>query len=253
MAKFILAEKREMTQKFTEDGMVVPVTKVVAGPCVITQVKDAEKDGYVAVQLGFGAKKKLRKSLRGHLKKLGNFRYLREFRLNKDEAKELKVGDKIEASVFKKGDIVQVSGSSKGKGFQGVVKRHGFHGSPASHGHKDQLRMPGSIGAGGPQHVFQGTKMGGRMGGEMVSVKNLEIIDVDQNNNEIFIKGALPGAKSNLIFISGVGDLIISVPAKEEADLEKPKEAEIKNEEKPKEAQVEEKVELEKVENSVEK
>jgi len=216
MAKFILAEKREMTQKFADDGTVIPVTKVVAGPCVITQIKDSEKDGYIAVQIGFGSKRKLSKPLQGHLKKTGNFQYLREFRLNKEEVKDLKVGDKLEASTFQAGDMVKVSGSSKGKGFQGVVKRHGFHGSPASHGHKDQLRMPGSIGAGGPQHVFRGVRMGGRMGGEMVSVKNLEVIEVDSKKNEIFIKGAVPGAKSNLILISGAGDLIISIPEEKE-------------------------------------
>ncbi len=221
--KFILAEKKEMTQKFSEDGAVIPVTKVVAGPCVIAQIKNMKKDGYTAVQIGFGNKKKISKPLQGHLKNLENFQYLREFKINSEEVNNLKVGDRIEASTFKQGDLVNVSGISKGKGFQGVVKRHGFHGSPASHGHKDQLRMPGSIGAGGPHHVFKGTRMSGRMGGEAVSVKNLEIIEVDEKGNEIFIKGALPGAKSNLLLISSKGDLVVVKPVKK-IEMEEKKE-----------------------------
>ena len=209
--KFILAEKQEMTQKFGADGTVIPVTKVVAGPCVVTQVKTMDKDGYVGIQVGFGAKKKISKPVKGHLKNLGNFRYLKEFRISADEAKTLAVGNKITAATFQSGDIIKVTGTSKGRGFQGVVKRHGFHGSPKSHGHKDQLRMPGSIGATGPAHVFKGTRMGGQMGNTQVTVTNLEIVEIDEAKNEIFIKGAVPGAKNNLLLIAGVGDLVIAV------------------------------------------
>ena len=207
--KFILAEKKEMTQQFAEDGTVIPVTRVVAGPCVITQSKTVDKDGYTAVQLAFGKKNHINKPLAGHLKDLGKFRYLKEFKVSAEEASKIKIGDKITVNIFQPGDIVKVSGTSKGKGFQGVVKRWGFHGSPASHGHKDQLRMPGSIGATGPAHVFKGTKMGGRMGGSQVTVTNLEIIKINPDTNEIFIKGAVPGPRNNLLLLSGAGDLVI--------------------------------------------
>jgi len=253
--KLILAEKKEMTQKFTDDGKVVPVTKVVAGPCVITQIKDQSKDGYVALQIGFGLKKKLTKPLAGHLKKLGNFQYLKEFRVSEEEIKDLKVGDKISAKAFETGDKIKVTGKSKGKGFQGVVKRYGFHGSPASHGHKDQLRMPGSIGATGPAHVFKGTKMGGQMGNERVTVTNLEVVDVNIEKGEIFIKGAVPGPRNNLLLISGAGDLIIEkeekpVEKKEESNVEE-KVTEKKEEVKSDEKKVEKKTEEKKEEKSV--
>ncbi len=217
--KFILGKKEEMTQKFREDGTVVPVTVVKAGPCVITQVKIKEKDGYSAVQLGYGFKKKLNKPLSGHLKDLENFEYLREFKL--DEGQELEKGDKIGVSIFEPGEKVQVTGISKGKGFQGVVRRHGFHGSPASHGHKDQLRMPGSIGATGPARVFKGTKMAGRMGGDGVTVKNLEVVEIDKENNQLFIKGALPGARNGLILIRASGDILEQKETKETEVKEK--------------------------------
>lgn len=207
--KFLLAEKKEMTQHFAEDGTVIPVTRVVAGPCVITQSKGVKNEGYTAVQIGFGTRNKISKPLTGHLKNLGKFRYTKEFRISAEEAGKLAVGNKLTVSIFQPGDIVKVSGNSKGKGFQGVVKRHGFHGSPASHGHKDQLRMPGSIGAGGEQHVRKGKRMGGRMGGSQVTVTNLEVIKVNPETNEIFIKGAVPGARNNLLMVSGVGELII--------------------------------------------
>lgn len=203
--KFILGNKLEMTQKFLNDGTVIPVTKVQVGNCVVTQIKNETKDGYKSAQIGFGSKKKLNKSLAGHLKGFDNFRYLKEFFLEKDE--KLEKGDKIDISTFVVGDVVKVTGVSKGKGFQGVVKRHGFKGGPASHGHKDQLRMPGSIGATGPAHVFKGTRMAGRMGGDQVTVKNLEIIEIDLDNNLLFIKGALPGYRGSLIKIIGEGEL----------------------------------------------
>ncbi len=201
--KFILGKKLEMTQKFLDDGTVVPVTAILAGPCAITQVKTVAKDGYDAVQIGFGIKKKINKPQAGHLKGLDNFRYLREVRVDELKGKEdLKHGDVIAVDAFQVGDLVKVSGNSKGKGFQGVVRRHGFSGSPATHGHKDQLRMPGSIGSTGPQRVFKGMRMGGRMGDERITVKNLKVIEIDKNKNIIFIKGAVPGARNGLVEIS---------------------------------------------------
>jgi len=188
-----------MGQVWNEAGERVPVTWIKADPCKVTQVKTDEKDGYSAVQIGCGEKKRLIKPLAGHLKDLPKFRYLKEFRVSDPENFER--GKEIKVSIFEPGDKVAVAGTSKGRGFAGVVKRHGFHGSPASHGHKDQLRMPGSIGATDPAHVFKGTKMGGQMGAERVMVKNLEIVQVDEKENRLAIKGAVPGARNSLVEI----------------------------------------------------
>ncbi|MCR4256671.1 MAG: 50S ribosomal protein L3 [Candidatus Uhrbacteria bacterium] len=196
--KFILAKKLEMTQVYRPDGTVVPVTLVQAGPCVVTQVKPAGENGISAVQIGFLPAKNLNKPEAGHLKDLPALAELRDFRV--DEATELKRGDSIEASVFEPGDLIHVSGVSKGKGFQGVVKRHGFHGHPTSHGHKDQTRMPGSIGAGGPQHVFKGRRMAGRMGNERVTVQKLQVVEV-RDGGILAIKGAVPGARNTVLEI----------------------------------------------------
>ena len=203
--KFILGTKKEMTRKFKDSGEIVPVTVVCAGPCFVTQVKTKEKDGYSAIQVGFGEKKKLKKPLSGHLKNLGKFRWLKEFKI--DENTEVNRGQKFDASIFNLGDIVDVAGTSIGRGFQGVVKRHDFAGGHASHGHKDQLRMPGSIGAGGPGRVFKGRRMAGRMGDEKTTIKNLEILDIDKDNNLIYIKGAVPGARGSFIEIKAKGDM----------------------------------------------
>ena len=199
--KFILAKKLEMSQVFRPDGTVVPVTLVQAGPCVVTQVKSTDSDGYVAVQVGFLPAKKMTKSEAGHLKDLQPLRVLREFRV--DDAASFTRGQTIDAATFAAGDAIEVTGVSKGKGFQGVVKRHHFHGHPTSHGHKDQERMPGSIGAGGPQHVFKGRRMGGRMGNDTVTVKNLEVVEV-RDNGVIAVKGAVPGARNAIIEIRTV-------------------------------------------------
>lgn len=199
--KCILAKKIEMSQVYRPDGTVIPVTLVQAGPCVVTQVKTQEKDGYVAVQLGFLNAKRLNKPMEGHLKELPKLRIIREFRL--PTAGELKKGDVLEAAIFEPGEVIEVTGRSKGKGFQGVVKRHGFHGHPASHGHKDQLRMPGSIGAGGVQKVFKGQRMAGRMGDENVTVKNLDVVEV-RDGGILAIKGAVPGARNGIIAIQTV-------------------------------------------------
>lgn len=196
--KFILGKKLEMSQAFGPDGNVIPVTLIQAGPCLVTQVKSMESDGYMAVQVGFGETKNLTKSLQGHLKDLPKLQHLYEFRLESEPS--VKRGDKIEASAFQPGDMVQVSGTSKGKGFQGVVKRHHFHGHPSSHGHKDQERMPGSIGAGGVQHVLKGRRMAGRMGNERVTVKNLQVIEV-RENGILAVKGAVPGARNTILEI----------------------------------------------------
>ncbi len=220
--KFILAKKIEMTQRFAEDGTVTPVTVVEAGPCVVTQVKSADQDGYTAVQLGFGAKKRLTKSLTGHAKDLGTPRYFREFRV--DETGELKRGDRITAGVFAAGDPVQVVGTSKGKGYAGVVKRHGFAGSKATHGNKDQLRTSGSIGATDAARVFKGTRMAGQMGDQQVTQTGLSIVEVDAANNLLFIKGAVPGARNGLLLISGDGEMKLEEPKPEQPVEEKPAE-----------------------------
>ncbi|MEK7655675.1 MAG: 50S ribosomal protein L3 [Patescibacteria group bacterium] len=194
--KFILAKKLEMSQVFRPDGTVVPVTLLQAGPCMVTQVKKSESDGYQAVQVGFLPARKLTKPQEAHLKDLPKFQVLREFRT--DETDAYKRGDNIEATKFSPGDVIEVTGTSKGKGFQGVVKRHGFHGSPATHGHEDQERMPGSSGAGGLQHVLKGTRKPGRMGGDIVTVKNLEVMEI-RDNGILAVKGAVPGARNAVI------------------------------------------------------
>ena len=216
--KFILGKKLNMDQVFLPDGKVAPVTVVQAGPCQVTQVKSMEKDGYQAVQIGWQEKKRLSKPLLGHLKSLPKFRHLKEFRI--DESQELARGQRLTVGIFEIGDKVKVTGVSKGRGFQGVVKRHGFHGSPASHGHKDQLRMPGSIGSTDAARVFKGKRMAGRMGTDQVTVNNLEVIKIDQENNLIYLKGALPGARNGLILIQATGEIkevVKEEPKKEEA------------------------------------
>ncbi|MEK7570000.1 MAG: 50S ribosomal protein L3 [Patescibacteria group bacterium] len=199
---FILAKKIGMTQRFKDNGNVVPVTLLQAGPCVVTQVKTQDKDGYSAIQLGLGEAKNPSKARAGHTKDLKSNQHLREFRI--DDAKGMERGTHINADTFKPGDLVKVTGTSKGKGFQGVVRRHGFRGGPASHGHKDNLRMPGSIGATFPQHVIKGRRMAGHMGDTRISVKNLEIIDVEADKHLIAIKGAVPGARGALLLLQTV-------------------------------------------------
>jgi len=197
--KMIIGKKLEMSQRFRENGTVIPVTLILAPSMHITQVKTEDKDGYTAVQLGAFPKKKLNKPLKGHLNDLPTYGVLKEFRLI--DAKEFSKGKEMTLEQFEIGDIVNVAGTSKGRGFQGVVKRHGFHGSPASHGHKDQLRMPGSIGAAGVGKVFKGTRMPGHMGNEMITVTNLEIVEVDKEKNILAVKGAIPGARNSLVYI----------------------------------------------------
>ncbi len=222
--KFILGKKMGMTQVFLQNGLVVPVTKVQAGPCQIIEVR--ENDGVKAVQIGFGETKesRLAKPQVGHLKDLDKVKNLRVFTI--ETGASVKRGDTITVDTFTAGDKVQVVGESKGKGFAGVVKRHHFRGGPASHGHKDNLRMPGSIGAGGVQRVFKGMRMGGRMGGDRVTIKNLEIVQVHPESAEIYIKGAVPGGRNALLLISADGVLKVaenaapaSMPVVEEASI----------------------------------
>lgn len=212
--KFLLGTKVGMTQIVDEKGRAVPVTLIEAGPVVVTQVKSKEKDGYEAVQIGFGKKKRLTKPLKGHLKNLGSFRWLREYRADKilphtgdlpqgDNPQIPKTGEKIDVSVFSEGDKVILSGISKGKGFQGVVKRHGFHGLPKTHGTKKKHRSPGSIGSRFPQHVRKGKRMAGRMGQDRVTRHNVPIVKIDKENNLIAVKGAVPGARGTLVEIRG--------------------------------------------------
>ena len=190
-----------MSQIFDDAGNVQPVTVLRAGPMTVTQVKIESKDKYDALQFGFGSKKEknLSKPIAGHLKDLGSFRWLREARIPSD----FKRGDKIDISIFKEGDKVSVSAVSKGKGFQGAVRRHGFAGGPRTHGQKHSEREVGSIGATWPQRVLKGKKMPGRMGGARVTVKNLEILKVEPQKNLLYVKGALPGARGALVEIYG--------------------------------------------------
>jgi large subunit ribosomal protein L3 len=209
MINSILAEKMKMGQTFIE-GRRVPVTKVLAGPCVVTQIKKETTDGYWAVQLGFGEKriKNVTKALQGHLKSFIKDnkapRYLAEVRLEKEP--EMKVGDTIKASdIFRVGDIIRVSGVSKGKGFAGVVKRWHFAGGPRTHGQSDRERAPGSIGqTTTPGRVFKGKRMGGRMGSEKVTVKNLQVVSINPETNEIEISGPIPGITGGLLLINKI-------------------------------------------------
>ena len=200
----MLGTKGRMTQIFDDKGTVKPATIVNAGPLTVTQIKDAEKDGYASVQVGFGERreKNVSAAVRGHLKDLATFRYLREFRTVHDGGKR---GDVIDISTFAEGDVVEVSAVSKGKGFQGVVKRHGFKGGPRSHGQKNKERAPGSIGGGARAgaRVAKGMRMAGRMGGERVTVKNLRILQVDKEAGVILISGAIPGRPGTLVEIRG--------------------------------------------------
>ena len=200
--KFILGKKENMTQYFREDGTVVPVTIVSVGPVTVTRVFEKSKDGYNAVQVGYGIQKKQRiaKAQIGQMKG-GFYKDLKEFRLKPADKSEVKEGDVIDASIFEVGDKLQVSSISKGKGFQGVVKRHGFHGGPRSHGQKHSEREPGSIGGGLRTHVPKGMRMAGRMGSDRITQKNLKVVFIDKENNVMLIKGAVAGKRGTLVEI----------------------------------------------------
>jgi len=197
-----------MTRIFDERGRNIPVTVIEAGPCFVTQIKTDETDGYTAVQVGFDEvrEKIVTKPELGHLKGAGKvLRTLKEFRLN--EVNDLKVGDEINVDIFEKGDIVAVTGRSKGKGFQGTMKRHNFSGGPATHGQKDRLRAPGSIGAGSsPSRVWKGMKMSGQMGNETVTVRNIEVIEIRSDKNILLVKGSVPGSRNGILQLIKAGD-----------------------------------------------
>ncbi len=210
----MLGTKVNMTQIFDDKGVVHPVTALKAGPLTVTQIKTVKSDGYNAVQVGFGTRnaKNINKPMTGHMKPArlasqleagggGNFMYLREFRLEGEPS--FKVGDSIDISTFAVGDKVVVSSTSKGKGFQGVVKRHGFHGGPRSHGQKHSEREPGSIGGGGRDggRVVKGKRMAGRMGGDRITSKGLTVVSVLPETGEIFIRGAVAGRRGTLVEI----------------------------------------------------
>jgi len=204
MIQRVIGRKLGMTQIFRDNGKAEAVTAIEAGPCLITQVKTAAKEGYNAVQLGFGHTKRLKSPQKGHLKELGQFKYLREFRV--DEAEAIKVGEKVDVSLFKAGDLVDVTGISKGKGFAGVVKRHHFAGGPKTHGQSDRHRAPGSIGSTTtPGRVLKGKRMAGHMGSDRVTVRHLEVCETDPARNLLLIKGAVPGAINGLLLIRKSG------------------------------------------------
>ena len=219
--KFILGTKKQMTQLWVNDK-VVAVTPVLAGPCTVTQIKTESTDAYEAVQVSFGKRreKNINKPQRGHFKKADVLpKVAREFRTS---GADLKIGDIITVGTFAAGDVIDVSGTSKGKGFQGVVKRHGFAGGRKSHGNKDQLRMPGSVGSKGPARIFKGVRMAGQMGNEAVTVKNLAVVAIDEEQNLIYVKGAIPGAINSLVAIKGAGDLKVNLVKEEEVKEEAP-------------------------------
>ena len=209
--KFILGVKKNMTQVFDEKGNVVPVTVLEAGPIVITQIKTVATDGYDAVQVGFGTKKEknISKAVKGHVKGLGNFKFIKEFRVYDEKDVKaiagMKVGDKIDLSTFKEGDKITVSSISKGKGFQGVIKRHGFNGQPRTHGQKHSERAPGSISGGTREggRVPKKMRMAGRMGSDLITISGLKVIQIDAATNEILVLGALAGRRGTLVEIIG--------------------------------------------------
>ena len=202
--KYILGHKLGMSQMFDKNGKLTPVTLILAGPCYVLQKKNKEKDGYDALQVGLEKiekKNKIGKTMKGK-----EYKFIKEYRsrVMPEDYSKVNVGDEINASIFQEGQIVKVSGKSKGKGFQGGVKRHGMHGRDSTHGMKHEARTIGSIGQRFPQHVRKGRKMPGRMGFENVTVKNLKIMKVDKENNLLVIKGAVPGTKRTLLEITSL-------------------------------------------------
>ena len=196
----ILGKKIGMTHVFKDDGVVAAVTAIEAGPCTVIQIKTKAKEGYDAIQLGFGQAKRLNRPQRGHFKKLGLHRHLGEFRL--EDASEIELGSRVDVGIFQPGDLVDVTGTSKGRGFAGVVKRYHFAGGSKSHGQSDRHRAPGSIGAGtDPGRVIKGLKMAGHMGNERVTVQKLQVLKADPERNLLLVRGAVPGARNGLLII----------------------------------------------------
>ncbi len=199
--KFVLGQKVNMTQVFDENGVLHPGTLISCGPNVVTQVKTKDTDGYVGVQVGYGTRnpKNVNKAQKGHVKELGSFASFKEFR----DITDLKVGDAISPAIFKAGEKVTITATSKGKGFQGVIKRHGFGGGRRTHGQKHSEREPGSIGGGLRTRVPKGMRMGGRMGGDTITAKGLTVLMVDEAKREIIVGGAVPGRRGTLVEIKG--------------------------------------------------
>jgi len=204
MLRGFLGKKIGMSQIFRDNGESVPVTVIQAGPCAVTQIKSKETDGYNAVQLGFGATKNLNKPERGHLKNSDPVKHLREVKA--DNLQDYSIGQQISVDIFDVGEKIDIIGTTKGKGFAGTMKRHGFGGGPRTHGQSDRGRAPGSIGGGTtPGKVYKGLKMSGHMGNERVTVKNLEIVQIDQDRNLLVVKGGVPGAPNGLLVIRRKG------------------------------------------------
>lgn len=200
MVEGLLGRKIGMTQIFAADGRIIPVTVIEAGPCYVTQIRTPENDGYQAVQIGYGDARRLNKPSRGHLGKLPALRHLRE--LPARDVSDLSVGQKLDVAIFNSGDMLDITGTSKGKGFAGVVKRHHFRGGPKTHGQSDRLRAPGSMGATTtPGRVLKGQRMAGRMGNERVTVQNLQVVESDPERNLLLVRGAVPGARNGLLII----------------------------------------------------
>lgn len=201
MIQGLIGKKLGMTQIFDDTGLAHPVTVLEVGPCVVTQVKTPEQDGYSAVQLGFGLDKRLNEPERGHRRASGFMsRTLRE--VNADEVAEFSVGQVITADAFSAGELVDVIGTSKGRGFQGGVKRHGFSGGPRTHGQSDRLRAPGSIGSSAtPGRVFKGIRMAGRMGNDRVTVQNLKVLRIDTERNLLLVEGSVPGPNQGVVIV----------------------------------------------------
>jgi large subunit ribosomal protein L3 len=196
----LIGKKLGMTQIFSDAGKSSPVTVIEAGPCTVLHVKAMETDGYVAAKVGFGSAKHITEPVKGQMKGFGQFKYLREFRL--DKAEGIQAGDKLDVTQFKAGDMVEITGTSKGKGFAGVVKRHHFRGGPKTHGQSDRNRAPGAIGSTTtPGRVWKNLKMGGHMGDERVTVRNLVVINTDPARNLLMVKGAVPGGVNGLVII----------------------------------------------------
>ena len=196
----LIGRKIGMTQVFTEAGNMVSVTAIEAGPCVVTQIKTVAKEGYNAIQLGFGEATKLNAPEKGHLGKVGLFKHLREFRV--EDATEVEVGNRLDVGLFQPGDCVDIVGTSKGRGFAGTIKRHHFGGGPKTHGQSDRHRAPGSVGAGtDPGRVLKGQRMAGHMGSRRVTVKRIEVVKADPDRNLLLVRGAVPGAKNGLVEI----------------------------------------------------
>ncbi|MBX6341287.1 MAG: 50S ribosomal protein L3 [Thermomicrobiaceae bacterium] len=201
MIEGLWGKKLGMTQIFDETGRMVPVTVLEVGPCVVTQIRTKERDGYEALQLGIGHKKRLNRPMSGQVKASGaSPRYLREVRA--EGVEQYSVGQVLDCSIFKEGELVDVTGWSKGRGFSGVMKRHGFRGGPKTHGQSDRARAPGSIGASTtPGRVLKGMRMAGRYGNDRVTVQNLKVVKVDPERNVVLVRGSVPGAADGLILV----------------------------------------------------